>query len=53
MFDLLVALSYVMFCHVSLVGSSLEVIASFRNCQIVFHFQLPVACESPLELAAR
>ncbi len=52
MFDLMVALRYVIFCHVSKVGSPLEVIASFRDRQIVFHFRLPVACESPLELAA-
>ena len=41
----------VAFCHVSLVGSPLEVIASFRNRPIVIRFQLPVACVSSLELA--
>ena len=50
-------LFWIVFCllvaprNVSFVGSPLEVIASFCDRLIVFHFRLPVACVSPLELA--
>ena len=48
-FYLLVVPRYVAFCHVSLVVPPLEVIASFRDCLIVFCFQL---VDSPLEVIA-
>ena len=51
-FYLLVAPCYVAFCHVLLVGSPLEVIASFCDCLIVFCFWLSVGCGSPLEVIA-